>query len=504
MRQRVLAGVTATLLVSTVSGCGGGGGGGPTAVTAQPPPVTRPGPRVTRLPFPLREWRCRYSHIAGACGIDGPIDRPHFGIRDLPDQSEEDARHSPVYHDHDGRERRVLVGVDQGTEHVGGLPHALYRGDAQIRFGTLRDGAGRDEVVAYLSQVAPSGSTPSSDRVRVIGASSQRDRNRVAAAVRLVNAALPEDAKLVLDPALPDLSLRGAIRGRSYWVSGRERADTIHVEFVPARASASGHGAASTWEAGDHSYVQFYTGSNSYRDDRQSVILLAHEIMHSLGLRGHVSPSFRTIFEGTSDIHAASQGGLAQPMSLLYPVDREALRALYGRLRGRGGPSALGPWSDTSLHVHGNAPHAGFGVALRNGYAEPWAYGYLPDRDLGAGGALSGTVTWSGELVGLTPDAEAVLGDAAIRVDVSALTGTAAFTGLERWAARQAPGAAGTGTTWGDGDLRYSIAVRGNTFRETGGDDGRLTGVLTGRAHEGVAGTLERADLTAAFGGSRE
>ena len=56
---------------------------------------------------------------------------------------------------------------------------------------------------------------------------------------------------------------------------------------------------------------------------------------------------------------------------------------------------------------------------------------------------------------------------------------------------------------WDDGDLSYVIAVRGNTFRETGGDEGRLTGVFVGAAHEGAAGTLERDDLTAAFGAAR-
>ena len=73
----------------------------------------------------------------------------------------------------------------------------------------------------------------------------------------------------------------------------------------------------------------------------------------------------------------------------------------------------------------------------------------------------------------------------------------------ESWAARTAPGATGTGTQWLDGDLGYTISVRGNTFRETGGDTGTLTGIFVGRSHEGAAGTLERADLTAAFGASR-
>ena len=96
-----------------------------------------------------------------------------------------------------------------------------------------------------------------------------------------------------------------------------------------------------------------------------------------------------------------------------------------------------------------------------------------------------------------------VAGDARIGVTLATLAGTADFTALESWAAGQAPGTAGSGETWLDGDLGYTIAVAGNTFRETGGDAGELSGIFTGAGHEGAAGTLERTDLTAAFGASR-
>ncbi len=79
----------------------------------------------------------------------------------------------------------------------------------------------------------------------------------------------------------------------------------------------------------------------------------------------------------------------------------------------------------------------------------------------------------------------------------------ALYSRLEQWAAGAAPGNAGTGTMWEDGDLGYSIAVSGNTFKQTGGDTGSLTGIFTGQNHEGATGTLERSDLTAAFGASR-
>ena len=134
---------------------------------------------------------------------------------------------------------------------------------------------------------------------------------------------------------------------------------------------------------------------------------------------------------------------------------------------------------------------AAFGVIHRNGFAQAWAHGVAPDVDL-ADGPLTGTVRWSGELLGLTPAAARVYGDAEVLVRLSTLRGTAVFDNLEA-----------RGVTWGDGDLHYRIAVEGNTFRETGGDAGTLTGIFVGRNHEGAAGTLEREDLAAAFGAER-
>ena len=57
---------------------------------------------------------------------------------------------------------------------------------------------------------------------------------------------------------------------------------------------------------------------------------------------------------------------------------------------------------------------------------------------------------------------------------------------------------------WNTGSLGYDISVEGNFIRNTGGDDGDLIGTFYGPSHEGATGTLERIDLTAAFGGIRE
>ena len=79
------------------------------------------------------------------------------------------------------------------------------------------------------------------------------------------------------------------------------------------------------------------------------------------------------------------------------------------------------------------------------------------------------------------------------------MTGRADFTRLETWDGE--PGAPGTGAVWNAGRLGYTIAVAGNAFSQTGGDAGTLRGVFFGERHIGMGGTLERQDLTAAFGG---
>ncbi|MDE2904493.1 MAG: hypothetical protein OXQ28_00245 [Acidobacteriota bacterium] len=444
--------------------------------------MTAETPTTDSLPFP-------YPYPSPPASIPGRDDQ-HYGVGGLPAPRSGDARHMPVYHDGP----RLLVGVDQGAEHTGSLPEVGRRGDITVRHGRVNDGAGRATVSAYLVDTVddPGLRYMTAPIVRLGGAATTADFSRLARAVQLVNVALPEGRKMSIE--------RDAAFGGG-----------VNVRLVPeAEFNGSHWGATFNSNSGPGNQITqsdiYINSAYSRYGDRQAVILLAHELLHALGMfggDGHVSPDIDSILEGTRDIYATAQDA-PQPLSLLYPADREALRALYGRLENGDDPTAFGPWSDASWHVAGHGQHAAFGVALRNGHAEPWAYGYRPAADLAGNRELSGSATWSGTLLGLTPDAAAVAGDAQIGVHLATLTGRADFTGLEMWPALSAPGDAGTGTMWGDGDLGYIIAVRGNTFRETGGDDGRLTGIFVGRHHEGAAGTLERADLTAAFGATRD
>ncbi len=404
-----------------------------------------------------------------------------------------DAKRLPIYRTGD----LLRVGIDQGPgperlpkTAVPGLP------DVEVRHGRIDDGAGAADLRRYLSSLRRLSRRLPSYQVRVIGLSTAEERRRVLAAVQLVNAALPESVRLSVGTPLPGFSLRHTVDvdGRYYGaIRGLELPRTIHVEFTPANEFYSRTAAATSWGE----YILLSRGSfPAYTDQRKAVIAMAHELIHSLGIGGHVPKTFDTIMEATNRIYDSVQEG-RQPGSLLYPIDREALRALYGPLLNSVAPNDLGPWSGTSEHLYVGNAHGAFGVVLRNGYAEPWAYGTAPATDLAANRSLSGSADWTGALVGFTPAAKRVAGDAGIAVDLATLDGSAAFTSL---AVVEADGRT---LQWGDGDLRYAIAVLGNTFRETGGDDGRLTGIFAGRAHEAASGTLERPDLTAAFGAVR-
>ncbi len=479
---------------------------------------------AARLAFPLEAWSGTwYDAEQNITWYPAAFGTQHYGISRVAPFAASDAQHMPTYHDKgvggglglEAPERRFFVGVDQGektTDYftVGGQVHSIVRSSGladlpvvserdaiAVRHGSLSDGAGRAAVVEYLRDAsAGSASIPlwqSPPEVRLVGTSTAAERQRLISAVQLLNAALPEGAKLTMG------------------TSSQARDEGIDVEFVdcygPRHSCGGGTAAATEFTRKsdgriEHSYIVFSRETVSYGRERETVILLAHELMHSLGLYHASSATFATILEGTGAIHHTEQAGQPQPLSLLYSIDREALRALYGELEIGDGPEDLGPWSANSMHLAGNGPHANFGVALRNGYVEPWAHGYLPDTDLASNSALFGSATWTGTLLGFSGQAP-VAGDAEIGVNLATMGGTADFTRLESWAAGAAPGEAGTGATWLDGDLGYTIAVRGNTFRETGGDDGRLTGIFTGQSHEGAAGTLERQDLTAAFGASR-
>ena len=241
--------------------------------------------------------------------------------------------------------------------------------------------------------------------------------------------------------------------------------------------------------------------------------VFAHELLHAVGFNAH--PSIVDFPNSRIRDYDSPEGAQCLLDQTCLPttnyglpmIDGEALQALY---------TDYGSWDSTvtrfegvfeneiavrSQNCHLDNPcteageKAGFGVDWRNGLARPWVTGHTSNEHmLVSNSTLAGTVSWTGALVGFTPDKQAVSGDAGLEVNLADLNGSAAFDNLQY---------RDTGHVWNDGDLAYSVIVNGNYFRSTSGDAGALFGRFVDHTDDfqrGAVGTLERDDLTAAFG----
>ena len=410
---------------------------------------------------------------------------------------------------------------------AGGFADAGTRGGAALSTGSVRDGASAADVIAYLHAVTADtereqpvvglGTLPHPPAVRLVEGTEARYAALAREAVRIVNAALPYDKRLWFDgrrvsaPSdardVPEGEIVIQFAPQQDWPY---RFDVYPLGAAfPVNASRFDE-ARQRWEVvyGQSAHVLLNT---VHIDDTwaDAVVLnvIVHELIHALGLQFHADPAR---FPGATLNPVSSSN---PPAHILALVDRDALLAAYGRFEPGTLPEDmtaedLGPWEEETFHLRGGLDAAGaavsFGVGLRNGLAQPWASGPTPGTDLSDNRALSGSATWTGALLGVSrPDAHTIAGDARLAVDLETLAGDLDFTGLERWGTKAAPGAAGSGTMWGDGDLGYTVRVSGNGFEKTGGDAGEITGAFFGPAHEGMGGVLERDDLAAGFGGRR-
>ena len=307
--------------------------------------------------------------------------------------------------------------------------------------------------------------------------------------VRMLNSALP-----------PDWQIRfGDAKARHDYRDGE-----IIVQFSRAATWPEGHrnawGLASTesipvgdgWREVLSALV--WVDNHELRDDRLRAKVVLHELIHALG-RGHVP---KRLFNDT--IMNPYDANIADWL-ILHQLDQDALYAVYE-------DDDWGPWTDVSSHVVGRLGFVPgqydavvYGAVARNGLVRPWAMAYQPSAPMTRG---AGSATWRGKMLGLTPHEEAVAGDVGIGIQFANLTGRIDFTNIEKWRAFEPAGRVGTGSTWGDGDLRYSIEVIGSGFQQTGGDAGQVTGMFYKNNHAQAGGTLRRNDLAAGFGAERQ
>lgn len=449
---------------------------------------------------------------------------------------------------------------------AGQLKSGVDYNGISVSSGQVQDGASADRVLEYLETHVSGGlsqagegftfgaGTPGlpsfADRptIRLAEGTSEEFTGYVVRAVQLINAALPYEKRIQFsqEPAPPLTAIEDVPDGQifvdfapsaEYWnlrpgaqyrsaAAGIAQIDPIQefnftAELWEYKNMRAGHVwmdvkriANAAWVRNpvtgnfeekvlENPVVESDTVRKVYPAENVFSIVL-HELIHILGFLAHN--------ESTRFPDSVMRDDYLLVTKHLPNIDSEALFAAYSRFEPGTQPEELtaenlGIWDDTSFHLLGELDFEGgevsFGVAARNGLAKPWASGPKPWANLADNSALSGTVTWNGALLGITPSAETVVGGTRLAVELANLDGQLDFTGMEKWGANEAPGAVGSGTMWGDGELGYRIKVTKNTFVQTGGDEGQITGAFFGPAHEAMGGVLERSDLAAGFGGKR-
>ena len=466
----------AILIIALLHGCGGGGGGGASSPPPAPPAVMPP---TVMPPTVTPPATLQLSDLAAQAPLFDFGRSLHMGIVDAPPS--------------------------------GGLQKTGERNGVEVSQGSVRDGSSAADVLEYLRpraihpEVTGLATFSRPPAVRVVEGTSEKYTGYAVRAVQIVNTALPRDARISFGdvPAPDPADVEDVPRG------------SIHIEFIPQaqwpEGSVKGERAVGhtqsriTYDArtqrnevvdADSSHILIDSREVQDFPEEKTVYVIVHELLHALGFSGHTDP------ERFPDATLNPNVPANLPRFLLSLIDRDALLAAYARFRPGALPEeitaqSLGPWDEASLHVRGDLGIPGgevsFGAAFRNGLAQPWASGPEPPMSLGDNAALSGTVAWNGALLGMTPSEQVVVGDAGLDVNLANLDGRLDFTGMEF----------DGGGTWGDGDLGYSVQVRGNTFSQTGGDAGVITGAFFGSRHEGMGGVLERSDLSAGFGGKR-
>ena len=422
------------------------------------------------------------------------------------------------------------------------LPGESRNGEIEVRSGKWRDPQGRDgsnsasEIVRFINAFQSQANREYGAEVdlvvfgfggqktlRIGSTASREERYLVRQAVGEINASLPWDKRILLGDDLssqtsPEEVPDGEIHlhftsGKSSWPDNYVPPDDDTVETLgigqafsdPTNLVFSGG-----WAVIDSKAV------GDRADLKRHVI--AHEILHAFGIGAHVDPE---LFQNS--ILAPTANNYKNTPRIFLTIDGDALLAESmiepgTRIAGLT-TEDIEPWSDTAFHVLGfadlgdeNNGIVQFGAGFRNGLSKPWAYGPIPKTRLLGNRALSGmgSATWNGILLGFSSEGRTVAGDARIGINLDTLDGNADFTKLESWEEESHPGQPGTGRTWGDGDIGYTIEVVHDRIADgfvstfaPGDDLGVVSGIFVGESHEGAAGIVEHPDLSAAFGATR-
>lgn len=300
-------------------------------------------------------------------------------------------------------------------------------------------------------------------------------------AISIVNRSLPADKKLKLyEYTTSGHSLKrfGTFRRVSDSLTSQLLYGTIHAEVLSwSLPDAAGVG----WTDGYKGFALVHRKVMA-ADPEYAVQTMVHEILHALGLTGHPQHTHTSVLSYQHESSEIFDNIPALDLAVLYDM--------YG----------WGYWSgrvDTVFEVMDGVQ---FGV-----HSFDYGRAIIPWVDGGYMGTphsskLEGRASYEGQLVGKTTVlAQDVWGVAELGFNLGRREGDVRFHTIRHW----------DGRMWNREGYRYDLRVSGGYFRSfiyEGDPDGTpdVAGAFYGYDGEVAAGTLQRADLTAAFGARKD
>ena len=304
------------------------------------------------------------------------------------------------------------------------------------------------------------------------GKSTYDEEDVIRRAVAIVNRSLPASKRLAI--TYTDETFAGTVIGTrvTYSDEQRVRQGAIHAEIWPY-VGAPGLG----WTNGRKGFA--FVRESEMANPEYAVQTMVHEIMHALGLMGHPHHTHTSVLSYQHQSTVVFDNIPLIDVAVLYDMN------------------GWGYWSGDIKTVMGTADGVQFGVHDLNFGTTliPWVdAGFMPYPHEEA---LRGKASWTGTLVGKTAWlAQDVHGVAELGVDFdNNFDGWATFHTIRHW----------DGDMWNRNGWSYDLYVNGYYF-DSNDRDGipDVVGAFYGSGAEVAAGTLQRSEITAAFGAKKD